>query len=113
MRHRKKKKLKIGYDRSRRVLKSMTTALILHEKIDTTSARAKLVRSLVERLITKGKHDNLHAKRQLFSALPPNAARKVFEVLAPKYKARPGGYTRLVRLGAAKDGSIRARIEFV
>ena len=113
MRHRKKLKLKIGYDSSRRVLKSMCSALILYEKIQTTSKRARLVKSEVEKLITKGKREGLHAKRQLFSSLPPNAAKKVFEVLAPKYKTRPGGYVRMVKVGKLKDGTAKVQLEFI
>lgn len=113
MRHQKKRRLKIGYDASRRVMKSMITALILHEKIRTTTARGKLVRQAAEKLISKGKIGDLHQKRQLFSALPANAARKVFEVLGPKYKERPGGYVRMVKVGKTKDGTSSVLLELI
>src|SRR3989344_2227069 len=110
MRHRKKPKLAKGYDLDRRIMRAMSAALILHEKIETTSKRAKLVRSAVERFITSGKSAELHRKRLLFSALPANAARKVFEVLGPKYIDRKGGYTRLTRVGKTKDGDTKVAI---
>lgn len=113
MRHRKKKKIALGYDKEKRFLRNLASSLILHEKIKTTSPRGKIIRSEVERLITKGKVGDLHKKRQLFSSVTPNAARKVFEVLGPKYKDRPGGYTRIVRVGKAKDGTSMVQVELV
>lgn len=113
MRHRKKKKLSSGYDRDRRLLRAWASALILHEKVKTTAKRGKLIRTYAERLISKGKSPDLHQKRQLFSALPAHAARKVFEVLGPKYQNRQGGYTRLARLGKSKNGTELVRVELV
>jgi large subunit ribosomal protein L17 len=113
MRHLKKRKLKIGYDASRRLKKSLCAALILHEKITITLSRARLIKAEVEKLITLGKEPSLHNKRQLFAALPKNAARKVFEVLGPKYLQRPGGYLRITKVGKFKDGTIKAQLEFV
>lgn len=113
MRHRNKLKLKIGYDASRRVLKSLSAALVLHEKIQTTDKRARLVKAKVEKLITKGKKGDLHNKRQLFAALPENAARKVFEVLGPKYQSRTGGYIRTVKVGKHKDGTPKVQLELI
>jgi len=113
MRHRKKKKLAKGYNYDRQMLKALATALILQEKITTTEKRGKLLRSQVERLITKGKNSDLHLKRQLFALLPANAARKVFEVLGPKYLERKGGYTRISRFGKYKDGGAKVIVELV
>ncbi|MGE5297924.1 MAG: 50S ribosomal protein L17 [Acidobacteriaceae bacterium] len=113
MRHLKKKKIGKGKDQKRKLLRSLAASAIVYEKIQTTEARAKLARSLVERLITKGKKDDLHNKRQLFSALPDNAARKIIEVLGPRYKARSGGYTRIVRIGKFKDGMPKVQLELV
>lgn len=113
MRHKNRKKFQEGYDKNRRLLKSMSSSLILYEKIKTTAARGKIVRTAVEKLITKGKNADLHKKRQLFSKLSQNAARKVFEVLGPKYKDRAGGYTRLVRIGKAKDGTAMVQVELL
>lgn len=113
MRHLKKKKIGKGKDQKRKLLRSLAAAAILHEKIQTTDKRAKLTRQTVERLITKGKTESLHAKRQIFSALPANAARKVIEVLSPRYKERAGGYMRIVRIGKYRDGMPKVQLEFV
>src|SRR3989338_4412297 len=113
MRHRKKRTLNRGRDINRRRMRQLATSLILHERIETTSAQAKILRSEVEKMITRGKVEGLHPKRALFSKLPPNAARKVYEVLSPKYKERAGGYTRLIRVPAGKDGNPKVIIEFV
>ncbi len=113
MRHLKKKKIGSGKDHARKLLRSLAASAIVYEKIQTTSARAKITRQLVERLITKGKKEDLHNKRQIFSALPINAARKVIEVLGPRYKERAGGYTRIVRIGKYKDGMPKVQLELV
>ena len=113
MRHLKKKKIGKGKDHARKLLRSLAASAIVYEKIQTTEARAKLTRSVVEKLITKGKKEDLHTKRQIFSALPDNAARKVIEVLGPRYKTRPGGYTRIVRVGKYKDGMTKVLLELV
>lgn len=113
MRHKKKKTLGLGRDKSRRRMRQLASSLILHERIETTSSTGKLLKSHVEKLITKGKKDTLHSKRQLFATLSDNAARKVYEVLVPKYKDRPGGYTRTIKVGQAKDGTQRVIVEFI
>ena len=113
MRHQKKKKLGIGRDYGKRRMKQWANALILHERIELNASEGKLLRSVVEKMVTKGKTETLHARRQLFADLSDNAARKVYEVLSPKYKERKGGYTRLVKIGGAKDGTPRVIIEFV
>ena len=113
MRHRKKRNLGLGRDKNRRVMKNLTASLILHEHIKVSAKRGKLVKSAVERLITKGKVDSLHKKRQLFASLPKDAARKVFEILGPKYKDRKGGYTRINNVGRAKDGTRMVRVELI
>lgn len=108
-----KKKIGKGRDHARKLLRTLAASAIVYEKIKTTEARAKQARVLVEKMITKSKHDDLHNKRQIFSALPANAARKVIEVLGPRYKTRVGGYTRIIRLGKAKDGMPRVQLELV
>ena len=113
MRHRKKRHLRGDRDRRRKELRALATALILYEKIETTDARAKIARSKVERLITKGKKNDLNARRQLMRDLPRNATNKVLEVLVPKFKSRNGGYTRMVKVGQFKDGTKKVRLEFV
>ena len=113
MRHLKKKKIGKGRNHARKLVRALAASAIVYEKIQTTQARAKIARSLVERLITKGKKEDLHNKRQIFAALPVNAARKVIEVLGPKYKSRAGGYTRIVHIGRYKDGMPKVQLEFV
>jgi large subunit ribosomal protein L17 len=113
MRHLKKKKIGKGKDHARKLVRTLAASAIVYEKIQTTEARAKITRMLVEKLITKGKKDDLHNKRQIFSALPNNAAKKVIEVLGPRYKERAGGYTRIVRLGKFKDGMPKVQLELV
>jgi large subunit ribosomal protein L17 len=113
MRHLKKAKIGKGRDHARKLVRALAASAIVYEKIQTTEARAKITRSVVEKLITKGKKNDLHNKRMIFSALPMNAAKKVIEVLGPRYKARNGGYTRIVRLGKSKDGMPKVMLELV
>jgi large subunit ribosomal protein L17 len=113
MRHLKKKKIGKGRDHARKLLRTLAASAIVYEKIQTTEARAKFTRSVVERLITKAKKNDLHNKRQIFSALPPLAAKKMIEVLGPRFKDRVGGYTRIIRLGNAKDGMPRVQLELL
>lgn len=116
MRHRSKK---ITLDRKaaprRALLKNLATQLILYEKIATTEAKAKALRPYVERLITKGKKNTLASRRELLRVLPlENAVKKVLEELSPRYKSRPGGYTRITKMNPrAGDAARMARIEFV
>jgi large subunit ribosomal protein L17 len=113
MRHLRKQKIGKGRNHARKLVKALAASAIVYEKIQTTEARAKVARSLIEKLITKGKKEDLHNKRQIFSALPNNAARKVIEVLGPRYKQRKGGYTRIIRLGKSKDGMPKVQLELV
>lgn len=116
MRHRKNVK---HFDRSREqakaLMRSLATSLVLHEKITTTTAKAKELRRHIEPLITKGKKNDLHARRQLLSYLYEEAAvNKVLNDLSVRYKDKNGGYTRVVKLKNRKgDGAQVARIEFV
>ncbi len=115
MRHKKNKMKKLGRgtDHRRKLLRTLASSVIVHEQIITTQANAKAVRSYVDKMITKGKKDTLHAKRQLFSALSEKAARKVIEILSGKYKERTGGYTRILIAGKAKDGMRKYLVELV
>src|SRR5918911_781333 len=92
-----------------------TAALIKHEQIVTTLPKAKDLRPVVEKLITLGKRGDLHARRLAMSRLRDDAmVRKLFEVLAPRYKERPGGYTRVLKAGFRYgDNAPLAVIEFV
>ena len=101
MRHRKDHR-KLGRSPSHRkaMLRNMVTSLLEHEQIRTTDAKAKEVRRVAERMITLGKRGSLHARRQALRVLRSNrVAGKVFTDLAERYRQRPGGYTRIVKLG--------------
>ena len=84
MRHNvnKSKKLGKGKDHRRKLLRTLGSSVIVYEKIETTQANAKAIRSYVDKQITKGKKKSLHGNRQLLMDLSPKAARKVWEVLA-------------------------------
>jgi len=78
----------------------MVTSLLDHERIQTTDAKAKEVRRVAERMITLGKRGNLHARRRALRVIRrKEVAAKVFDELAERYRDRPGGYTRVVKLG--------------
>ena len=99
----------------RAMFANMACALIQHEQIFTTLPKAKDLRPIVEKLITKGKVNNLHARRQLIGMLrDPKMAEKVLSVLSPRYKTRNGGYTRVLKAGFRYgDATPMAIIEFV
>ena len=94
---------------------NMAASLIKHEQIMTTLPKAKELRPVVEKLITLGKKGNLAARRQAISEIRDVAqVKKLFEVLAPRYKERHGGYTRIMKAGFRYgDNAPRAVIEFV
>ena len=94
---------------------NMSAALIKHEQIITTLPKAKELRPIVEKLVTLGKRGDLHARRQAVSQLrDPAMAKKLFEVLGPRYKERNGGYTRIIKAGFRYgDSAPIAVIEFV
>jgi len=108
---------KFGREKNQRnaLMKSLAISLIKQEKIKTTEAKAKELRPMVEKIITKGKTDTLATRRLLISKLGSEiAAGKVLKDLSPKYKDRKGGYTRVVKLPRRiSDGSPMAYIEFV
>jgi large subunit ribosomal protein L17 len=99
----------------RAVLRNLVTNVITHERITTTRARAKAARPLVERMITLGKRDTLHARRQALAFLmTPDAARKLFRDIAPRFAARNGGYTRVIPAGwRISDGAELAILELI
>jgi large subunit ribosomal protein L17 len=82
------------------MLANMATSLILHKRITTTTAKAKALRSYVEPLITKSKEDSTHSRRMVFSYLKDKeAVAELFRDISPKIGERPGGYTRILKLG--------------
>src|SRR5689334_4752856 len=97
------------------MFENMAASLIKHEQIVTTLPKAKDLRPIVEKLVTLGKRGDLHARRQAVSQLrDPAMAKKLFEVLGPRYKERNGGYTRIIKAGFRYgDSAPIAVIEFV
>ncbi len=116
MRHRKAHR-KLGRPTSHRLmmLRNMVTSLFRHERIETTLAKAKELRSVAEKIITLGKKGDLKAKREtLRYILDKNIMRKVFNEIAPRYKDVKGGYVRIYRTRFRKgDGALLAIVELV
>ena len=116
MRH-QKKTIKLGRtaDHRRALLANQVCALIEHQRIKTTLAKAKAVRPLAERMVTLGKNGSIHARRRALAVLrQKNAVKKLFDDIAQRSAERNGGYTRIVKLGARKSDSARmAFIEWV
>ncbi len=99
----------------RALLRALVTSFLAEERIQTTEAKAKAARPLAEKMITLGKRGDLHARRQAMAfILDESVVTKVFEVLAPRYEDRPGGYTRIVKLGPRRgDGALMVLMELV
>ncbi|KYC86185.1 MULTISPECIES: 50S ribosomal protein L17 [Heyndrickxia] len=105
------------------LLRDLATDLIINERIETTEARAKELRSVVEKLVTLGKRGDLHARRQAAAYVrhetadaetKQDAVQKLFSVIAERYADRRGGYTRILKVGPRRgDGAPVAIIEFV
>ena len=108
---------KLGVTSSHRVamLRSMATSLIKHEQITTTLPKAKELRPYVERIITLGKRGDLHARRQAYAQIrDEKVVDKLFTTIAERYKARRGGYTRVLKAGMRYgDAADMAVIELV
>ena len=117
MRHGNNKR-KFGREKNERkaLLNSLALNLIIRGKIKTTEPKAKELRPFVEKLVTNAKKGDLATRRFVISKLGNRSpeVKKLFEVIAPKYKDRKGGYTRVLKLGVRKaDGAPMAMIEFV
>lgn len=102
-------------DYKRAVRRSLVTDLLGYEKITTTETRAKQIRGLAEKMITLGKHGGLHSRRQALSFIfDQKVTDKVFSELAERYANRPGGYTRITKLGRRLgDGAPMVQLELV
>ena len=102
-------------DHRKAMLRGMVTFLLENGKIETTVTRAKEVRAEAEKMITLGKANTLHTKRQVYSYITKEAvAKKLFDELVPKYAERNGGYTRIYKLGPRRgDAAEMAIIELV
>jgi large subunit ribosomal protein L17 len=117
MRHQKTRH-KLSRDSAHRkaLLMNLSREVIDHERIRTTHAKAKAVRPELEKLITLAKRGDLHARRQAMAALGQDkfVVYKLFEEIAPRYSDRPGGYTRILKLGPRpSDATEMALIELV
>ena len=111
----KNKKLNKTSSHRKAMFMNMSNALIKHEQITTTLAKAKELRRFIEKIITLGKKGDLVSRRKTVSILQDQKmSKKVFDVLADRYKGRPGGYTRIIKLGNRfGDNAPSAVIEFV
>ena len=116
MRH-QKKTIKLGRtaDHRRALLANQVCALIQHQRIKTTLAKAKAVRPLAERMVTLGKNGSIHARRRALAVLrQKSVVKQLFDDVAQRSAERNGGYTRIIKLGARKSDSARmAFIEWV
>jgi large subunit ribosomal protein L17 len=108
MRHQKQRnKLSRDSAHRRALLRNLCREVIEHERIKTSQAKAKAAKPKVEKLITLAKRGDLHARRQALSELSQDKflVHKLFEEIAPRYAERPGGYTRIVKLGPRRSDS--------
>jgi large subunit ribosomal protein L17 len=116
VRHRKKgRQLSRTRSHRRATLRNMATSLFLHERIETTTAKAKELRPYAERLITLARRGDVHSRRLAAAKIQDRRALgKLFDDIAPRYAERPGGYTRILKLGNRKgDAAEMSLIELV
>lgn len=108
---------KFGRDSSARkaLFRNILTSFFAHERIETTEAKAKELSGLADQLITLAKRGDLHARRQVLSfIMDEEVTKKLFDTIAPKYKERQGGYTRVLKLGLRRgDAAPMAILELV
>jgi len=97
------------------MFRNLTTAVLDHGYVQTTEARAKETRRFVDRMVTLGKRGTLHSRRQALAFVyDPKVVDRLFDEIAPRYATRPGGYTRVVKLGPRSgDAAPTARLELV
>ncbi len=97
------------------MLKNLASSVIIYEKVKTTEAKAKAVKPILEKIITKSKKNNLASRRELISLLPQKmAVKKAMEILADRYKERKGGYLRIIKLkNRLGDNANMVQIELV
>ena len=109
------RKLGRATDNRKAMLRAMVTYLLENGQIETTVTRAKEVRAVAEKMITIGKNDDLHSKRQVFAYVTKESvAKKLFDEIAPKYADKNGGYTRIIKTGPRRgDAAEMAIIQLV
>jgi large subunit ribosomal protein L17 len=94
-------------DQRRAMLRNLVTSFLEHGKITTTGTRAKETQSIAEKMITLGKRGDLHARRQALAYITKeDVVKKLFEEIAPKYKERNGGYTRIMKVGPRRGDAV-------
>lgn len=116
MRHNKSgRRLGRKPDHLQHMMRNMVTSFLDNERITTTVTRAKELRKLADRMVTLAKKNDLHARRQALQVIrDPKVVAKLFEMIAPRYAQRPGGYTRIIRLeNRTGDNAPMAVIELV
>jgi large subunit ribosomal protein L17 len=116
VRHRNKgRKLSRTHTHRKALLRNLATSLFRHERIETTTAKAKELRPVAERLITLARRGDVHARRLAGRKIQDrDVLGKLFDDIAPRYSERPGGYTRILKLGHRKgDGAEMSLIELV
>lgn len=116
MRHRNRnRKLSRTAAHRTALFRNQLAALVEHERIETTLAKAKELRPIAERVVSRGRQDTVAARRWVRRWLPDRTlVKKVFDELAPRFQDRPGGYLRIVKLGPrAGDSAEMALVEFV
>ncbi len=116
MRHLKKgRKLNRNSTHRKAMFRNMVTSLLRHERIETTDAKAKELRRFAEKVITLGKRGDLHARRQAFTWVrDKEVLQKLFNDIGERYRSRPGGYTRVTKLGFRRgDAAPMSVIELV
>ena len=108
---------KLGRDvkAKKALFKNLINALIEHQEIRTTEAKAKAIRGLVDKFVSRAKKKDLHSRRLVFSFLQnKKMVNKLFEEIGPRFGKRPSGFTRIIKLGRRKgDGAMMVKMEFV
>jgi large subunit ribosomal protein L17 len=116
MRHKKAgRKFDRAGDERKALLRGLVSDLLRHERLKTTEAKAKEIRPIAEKMITLGKDGTVHARRMAFSYVnDKDVVKKLFDDIAPRFASRPGGYTRIIKLGPRLgDGAAMAQVELV
>lgn len=115
MRKRKKgRKFSRKKDQRKALYRGLANSLFLRERIKTTEAKAKELRGISEKFITRAKRGDLHSRRVLLKNFSPGVVKKLIKNIAPRYKERKGGYTRIIKLGLRKsDKAKMAMIELI
>ena len=109
------RQLSRGVKARKALFKNLINALIEHQAIKTTEAKAKAIRGLVDKFVSRAKKNDLHSRRLVFAFLQnKKMVNKLFEEIAPQFRHRPSGFTRIIKLGRRKgDAAMMVKMEFV